>query len=342
VNNARELAETALIELGLTPYQAKVYLAIADGKERTASEIASLARVPQPRIYEILDSLTKLGIVEEILAKPRRYRGVPPAEAVERLADHASRKILEKKETALQVLRQNITYTTASSKFGVKIIRNYSELLRRAREMLLSAKYEILIAATPELLLEIIEDPELYLNKPGRLTALVSFEANPPFHAEAPWIGIRRRAVRVLPIIIVDSAKSLVFQDENTLEITDEGLLRLLNDFFNHSVWRVSQTVKEIQALRGLEYTSTSLWLMREVISDVLKKGYQTIVSVNGVERKSGKMVEVSGKPLALQENSFGVTLALVLDVGGKKLTVGGRGARFEDIEGHIFKVKIL
>ena len=66
-----------LIDLGLTLLQAKVYLALARSEPTNAITISKLAKVARPDVYRTLSKLHNLGLVEEIIEVPRRYKAIP-------------------------------------------------------------------------------------------------------------------------------------------------------------------------------------------------------------------------------------------------------------------------
>jgi sugar-specific transcriptional regulator TrmB len=336
-----EIAYRALLELGLKPYQAKVYLALIDGKEKTASELVSITNVPQPRIYDTLESLASLGLVEIILTKPRRYRGIPPEEALDKLVEYANRKILQSHELAIEALKDIRRIGEESPLLGVKVIKNISDAINRARKIFQSSLYEVLIAGPPELIQQVIGNfDELYAKK-EKMIAVVAYEEEIPIPNDYPWLAIRKRTVGVVPLIVVDSARSLVFRENYALEITDAGLLRLLLDFYYHSLWRVSTSIKNFEARKGLMYSSTSLWLIKELLDDSLKKGYKVNLEVEGMDRREKKTKRIVGEIVEVRENSHGVTISVIMNADGRILSIGGLGAIFEDIEGKIFKAFI-
>jgi sugar-specific transcriptional regulator TrmB len=336
-----EIAYRALLELGLKPYQAKVYLALIDGKEKTASELVSITNVPQPRIYDTLESLANLGLVEIILTKPRRYRGIPPEEALDKLVDYANRKIMQSHELAIEALKDIRRIREESPLLGVKVIKNISDAINRARKIFQSSLYEVLIAGPPELIQQIFGNfDELYAKK-EKMIAVVAYEEEIPIPKDYPWLAIRKRTVGVVPLIVVDSARSLVFRENYALEITDAGLLRLLLDFYYHSLWRVSTPIKNFETRKGLTYSSTSLWLIKELLDDSLKKGYKVNLEVEGMDKREKKTKRIIGEIIEVRENSHGVTISVIMNADGRILSIGGLGAIFEDIEGKIFKAFI-
>lgn len=80
--NFRDDAQ-ALLHLGLTASQAKVYLTLlrleTDNKGTT---IAKFAEVPRQDVYRILDELQQIGIVQKTFARPATFRCVSAEETM--------------------------------------------------------------------------------------------------------------------------------------------------------------------------------------------------------------------------------------------------------------------
>ncbi|WP_436930386.1 TrmB family transcriptional regulator [Halosimplex halobium] len=79
------VAETAsLLEtFGLTSYEAKCFVALTRIGHGTAREIAEVADVPRPRVYDSVESLAERGLADVQDAQPRRFRAPEPRDAVE-------------------------------------------------------------------------------------------------------------------------------------------------------------------------------------------------------------------------------------------------------------------
>jgi len=65
-----------LEQLGLTEYEAKTMNALFKLKEAEAPEVSRSAQVPKTRVYDVLDRLTKRGLIIEIYGRPKKYRTV--------------------------------------------------------------------------------------------------------------------------------------------------------------------------------------------------------------------------------------------------------------------------
>lgn len=87
-----------LQECDLTESQARVYLALLEYPSGTASSLAKAAQLPRNRLYEILEELNGLGLVDIILEEPRRYRGKPIGEFLSRVTQ-ALRARIERLES---------------------------------------------------------------------------------------------------------------------------------------------------------------------------------------------------------------------------------------------------
>jgi sugar-specific transcriptional regulator TrmB len=92
-----------LMDFGLTEYQARAYLTLLDLETATASQIPPLSRVPRTRIYSTMQQLHEKGLVEIIPETPLRYKVVPFASYLVRMAQDLREQAerLEKKIAAL-------------------------------------------------------------------------------------------------------------------------------------------------------------------------------------------------------------------------------------------------
>lgn len=104
-----------LLDLGLTLLQSKVYLALSSSAPANANTISKLARVARPDVYRTLSKLHDLGLVEEIIETPRRYKAIPIARGLTFLLNRKTQEhdILKKKtELLLRTFEKKNTKTT--------------------------------------------------------------------------------------------------------------------------------------------------------------------------------------------------------------------------------------
>ncbi len=75
----------ALKSLGLTKYEALVYIGLLRVSEATATEVHEISGVPRASVYPVLDRLVQRDIVNISHTSPRRFRAFPPKDGVKRL-----------------------------------------------------------------------------------------------------------------------------------------------------------------------------------------------------------------------------------------------------------------
>lgn len=78
-------AVDALKRLGLTTYEARVFVALQKLGTGTASEVAAITDVPRSQVYGAADGLEDQGLVDVQQSNPTRYRPVDVEEARDRL-----------------------------------------------------------------------------------------------------------------------------------------------------------------------------------------------------------------------------------------------------------------
>jgi len=89
----------ALKTLGLTKYEALVYVALLKVTRATATEIHELSGVPRASVYPVLDRLTQRNLVTVSHITPKRFSARPPGEAVNSLMQGIGEKASYAKET---------------------------------------------------------------------------------------------------------------------------------------------------------------------------------------------------------------------------------------------------
>jgi sugar-specific transcriptional regulator TrmB len=103
----------ALIRLGFTSNQAKVYLTLVSTRFSTVREIQKTSEVPRQEIYKILEKLQDMGLIERTLTRPIRYKAVPFQQGVRFL------------------LNQKIEETKKLQKEADKIIANHDYVIHK-------------------------------------------------------------------------------------------------------------------------------------------------------------------------------------------------------------------
>jgi predicted transcriptional regulator len=80
-----------LVQLGLTEYEARAYVAVVSVGEGGISDISQQSGIPRSRVYDIMERLAAKGFVEVGAMKPLRYRAVDPDQVTNQIRAEFSR-----------------------------------------------------------------------------------------------------------------------------------------------------------------------------------------------------------------------------------------------------------
>jgi sugar-specific transcriptional regulator TrmB len=140
----------SLEELGLTGSEVKAYVALLKGGTMTASDVSREARIPYSKVYDALESLHKLGWVEEQKSRPIVYTAKPPDAALEELKSRHETERREKEQIALEELMGIYVSRGEQEKPDIWIMRGSNEILSRVKNLLLNCRTELLIGLPPQ------------------------------------------------------------------------------------------------------------------------------------------------------------------------------------------------
>jgi len=100
--NIGEIIDT-LKEFGLNDYEARAYSTLVLRGPSKAGDVSRESRVPQSKIYDILDILTHKQLVEVLEGRPKEFRAVDPDVALENLVRSEEKKVRVLKAKAIDV-----------------------------------------------------------------------------------------------------------------------------------------------------------------------------------------------------------------------------------------------
>jgi len=114
-----EEAAQSFQELGLSVYEAKALASLFSRHDSTAQDIAQNAEIPYTKIYAILNSLEKMGLVKTTLERPKKYRPLDPDLVVSTILGKQEQNLKElKKDARKHVKMLNDIYTNGSAYQG--------------------------------------------------------------------------------------------------------------------------------------------------------------------------------------------------------------------------------
>jgi sugar-specific transcriptional regulator TrmB len=95
-----------LTSLGLTPLQAKVYLATVNLDDATIQKISERTQVARQQIYTVAKDLEEIGLVEKIVGRSLKLNNIPISDAVSILLQREYRKRVEAEQKALDLTKR--------------------------------------------------------------------------------------------------------------------------------------------------------------------------------------------------------------------------------------------
>lgn len=347
-----ETLRTTLEDIGLTQYEADVYITVLELGSASATEISDASDVPQARIYDVLRNLEGEGYVEMYEKGNLHARARDPEEVVEKLDTYA--------DTVTQAgseLRDRWEKPTVEN-HQVSVIRPVSTIYDRAAEQIADAVNEIQVALTPEQFREFRESFVAASERGVVVKAtLTGVDDLPDLDFEGAVTEVRHRRLPT-PFLLLADRMSASFTPEETLHpaqeygllVNDYSLSRIFDWYFQTAFWEPWPQVYSARQ-ESLPRTYTNI---RECIRDIrssVDEGKEVVLTVQG--QLQGESVEreftgrVTGIAYTAGENgpalaTFTKEATITLETPEETFAVGGWGAMLEDIEARRFVVETI
>jgi len=143
-------AKKALLDLGLSSYEVKVYSTLVSYGSLNAIELSRISHVPYNKIYEVLSSLEKKGFIKVEDKRPAIYHPVEPKLAFEKLKKEMEERIQSNIDTALSELSYFFEKKGVKEKSDVWLIRGKDEIIAKLKDMITRCRIEI-FASIPKI-----------------------------------------------------------------------------------------------------------------------------------------------------------------------------------------------
>ncbi len=146
----------ALLKLGLSKYESRVLASLYVLKESDVKTIAVIAQVPMGRIYDALNTLTQIGLIQKIKTKgkPLRYRSYDYKVALTNVYDSVKKDMdtaishVLKSVTQLQKIRVDVEPKLEP----VEVIFGDENITTALNDTILQVKHDIIISLSVEYL----------------------------------------------------------------------------------------------------------------------------------------------------------------------------------------------
>jgi len=253
-----------LVEVGLLPREARVYLALLNKNRFTATEIAQVSGIPRQKIYEILDNLIKKGICVEKVGKVKRYKAVEPESVFRVLIGQYK----EKEKLALVLSNDlSVLYEKNREKFDpleyIKVLKDRKQIYERWMFLEREAKQEILAFTKAPYTISFTDNVEEIntLNKGVKIRSI--YENKDIIKEEyaktmSSWVsaGEEARIVEELPMkmaIFDEKITILALNDPVSLKpsittmIINHSSFAKAQKYVFESIWEKAMTIEEFK-----------------------------------------------------------------------------------------------
>ena len=151
-----------LLEIGLSKYEAKVYLTLISEGVSTAKNISDITGIPYGKVYEIINSLSYKGFTMILPTKPMKYKAISPYQAIQTSKKNIREKYNKIEEHFLELeplFRKNKEFV--GSKTAFNIVTGRSNVVNKIEEMIKKAKTNINVYCTANSLSRLILHKEV-------------------------------------------------------------------------------------------------------------------------------------------------------------------------------------
>ncbi len=348
IEDEERMIREALEKLDIRGYELKAYLTILRLGEETAPTIASKAGIPLPRIYSVLESLLKKGLIEVRMGRPRKYRALPPRIS---LIHYVRKRINELTEMANAVVEKLSSYYQESG--GEKepvlwMMYNIDVGIERMKHMITNMNTDGFTSLEANVLKKIINIlTKTLAAKKSSIFGVAVISEDIPASIKEIIERTKNLEVKILPTGIVnmfevDLSNLMLFGKNYVIHSAEWELIVLANESFYHGYWRLAKKIKDFDIEKGATYRTAHHWLALDIIQKSLRNGYNVFARIKGFRVKTREPVEIEGyvKKLLIT-NDGGIRSIYIEDKEGNTISAGGIGASIEDIESRYLELTI-
>jgi len=133
--------------LGLSEYEAKLYVSLIEVGQATARKLSVFSGVPRTKVYTVLKRLIDMGFVTEIPGEPRRFLPVPPNIALKSYLQ-TYRDMTQNLSSLISTLEEALKRARTQEKLrqgSIWTINGKQNIFKKIREMLINAKRSVYI-----------------------------------------------------------------------------------------------------------------------------------------------------------------------------------------------------
>jgi sugar-specific transcriptional regulator TrmB len=341
-----ELLDT-LQDIGLTQYQSRAYVAAVDLDTERLSVLSDEADIPQQRIYDIIDDLEELGLVEVHEGESGKEAvAVPPEVGLEELKRQRVEQFESTFETAIDDLTERFTGVDRSKGF-VTVVNHESSARRHVANAIDQAEWWLFLSLPAEWYREFQDDVRAAVERGVTVWALLQGDYQTVAQRQTYPDGMLVRHRPSADLVVAADRAYGVFRgvaapamSRPTLVTTDRSMVEMFQRY-SEQFWTASQLVRS-QHTYPRRYLTP--WRSINDHIEALDDGEPLEVSVEGHDTETGHMGSWEGPVVDYEiapemETNYSVVLPevarLVVETGDSRVTIGGWDATLEDVAAH-------
>lgn len=155
INDQDELIRILSEEVGLSPYEARAYVAVLYYGPLTPKGVNQKSGIPRPRTYDVLNSLVGKGLLMEQPGKPSQYLAVDPSIGLKKLMEDLETRAIRQVKQQWKVVENlmaslsgpyAVTRDSTLEEEIIWVTRRDSALLAKYCEAIKSVKHGFIVA----------------------------------------------------------------------------------------------------------------------------------------------------------------------------------------------------
>lgn len=247
-----------LKRMGLSGYEAQVYLALLGETRAPASRVVRKSGVPQSKVYGALSSLVERGFAELVLGDVKLYRGIAPEQAFENYRRGVEESLAESRTDMAELSRKAPESPMDDpGSLGIRLVRS-GQIVGVVEEAFDTVAEELLISVAVPMVMGPTTDKDKEMQARGVELRYVIDEANlqhpefgPSLAQNAEEVNAVRFAKNVpLRFMVIDRKVAMIelAEDDGStmgLVVPNRGLAENMCMLFD-GIWSGAKTLSEL------------------------------------------------------------------------------------------------
>ena len=348
---AEDIADV-LQDIGLTEYQSRAYVAAMQLGTARFSTLSDEADIPQQRIYDVVDDLKKLGLVEvHEGSNGKEAVAVSPEVALGELKEQRIEAVQSDFESAIDDLSK--LYSEADTSMGfVTVVNHETSVRRHVSEAIESATWWLFVSLPADWYPAFSEEIRAAIDRGVTVRLLVQGDEWEVVRDASYPDGLQVRYRRSADVVVAADREYAVFRGvaapsmrRPSLVSKDASMVEMFQRY-SEQFWTASQRVQTDHPYPRRYLTP---WRVISDHAESLAAGEPLAAYVEGHDTETGRNGSWAG-PIVDYEIESGLDAdhtvvlpeiaGLVIETDQGRVSVGGWDATLEDVAAHGIEIR--